>query len=119
MISCTLVAGGSGPGRQAAIASRLDPVVPSAVIFEGMHPQHPAFQDPSRPAPLFVSTIAPDCPCCGAGLVLRVTLDRMIQRRPSTLFISLADVRHLSHLQQYLIVPPYSNLLGLTPAIVL
>ena len=119
MISCTLVAGATAGARQAAVIERLDAAIAAAVIFEGMHPAHPAFQDPARPAPLFVATIAPDCPCCGAGLVLRVTLDRMVRRRPRQLFICLADAGHLSHLQQFLREPPYARLLTLTPVIAL
>ena len=119
MISCTLVAGGTGSARLAAIADRLDSALPTAVILEGIHPAHPAFQSSTRPTPLFLSTIAPDCPCCGTGLVLRVTLDRMIQRRPGQLFISLANAVHLDHLQQFLSEPPYADWLHLTPAIAL
>ena len=114
MIACTLVAGGTGAGRIATIVDRLDPDVATAAIFEGIHPQHPALHDPVRPAPLSVSTIAPDCPCCGGGMVLRVTLDRMIRRRPARLFISMADADHLPHLRQFLSAEPYRSLLELT-----
>ena len=119
MISCTLVAGGTAAARQAAVIERLDPAIPAAIIFEGIHPAHPAFVDPARPTLLLTTTIAPDCPCCGAGLVLRVTLDRMVQRRPQRLFICLADAGHLSHLQQFLGEPPYAHRLSLTPVIAL
>ena len=119
MISCTLVAGGSAVARQAAVIERLDPAIPTAIIFEGIHPVHPAFADPARPSPLLTTTIAPDCPCCGAGLVLRVTLDRMVNRRPQQLFICLANTEHLPHLQQFLGEPPYADRLSLTPVIAL
>lgn len=119
MISCTLVAGGTAGARQAAVIDRLDPAIVTAIIFEGIHPPNPALHDPARPTPLIVSTIAPDCPCCGAGLVLRVTLDRMVQRRPGRLFICLADAGHLTHLHQFLGDPPYAKLLSLTPLITL
>ena len=121
MTSCILVAGGHYRQRQAAIAARLDAGVDSAVIFEGIDQGgftgvQPAIFPPES-ASLRITTIAVGCPCCDGGMVMRVTLNRMLQRHPVQLFISLADAAHLAHLQAYLAAPPYADLVTLAPAI--
>lgn len=121
MTSCILVAGGRYRQRQAAIAARLDAGVNSAVIFEGMDQGGATGIDPAIFPPgsanLRITTIAVGCPCCDGGMVMRVTLNRMLQRRPAQLFISLADAAHLAHLQAYLAAPPYADLVTLAPAV--
>ena len=117
MTLCTLVVGADGTRRGAAIAARLEPGVTTAVILEGMHPGVAVLDTPPHDACLKVVNIAAGCPCCGDGRVMRVTLNRMLQRRPSQLFISLADRNHLSHLEQFLCAPPYAALLSLAAVV--
>lgn len=121
MTLCYLVAGGNYQQRQAAIAACLDPLVTSAVIFEGVNPHHSgvdvADDFPPASTNLRIVTIAIGCPCCDGGMVMRVTLNRMLQRRPAQLFISLADATHLAHLQAYLTAPPYADLVTLAPVL--
>ena len=121
MTSCILVAGGRYRQRQAAIAARLDAGINSAVIFEGIDQGDASNTRPVIFPPestnLRIATIAVGCPCCDGGMVMRVTLNRMLQRRPVQLFISLADAAHLAHLQAYLAAPPYAELVTLAPAV--
>lgn len=123
MTRCTLVAGGTADQRIALIAAALDPQPATVVIAEGMQggarlPGALAFSDPaSQAAPLRIATIAAGCPHCDTGLVMRVTLDRVLRHPPVALFISLADAGHLDHLQQFLSDPPYAALLTLTPVL--
>ena len=116
MTRCTLVTGGSSAQREAAIAAMIDPQAPTGIIFEGIHPASAPLLASDMPN-LKISTIAASCPCCGNGLVLRVTLDRLLQRHPAYLYISLASDAHLSHLRQFLTEPPYAALLSLAPVV--
>jgi hypothetical protein len=135
MIRCTLVAGGTAAQRLAAIAAGIDPAQTTAVIAEG--PQdgaglpgaigasdrasEPASHRAGDPAIgagwLRLAVIAAGCPHCDAGLVMRVTLDRILRQRPAALYISLADPHHLEHLQQFLSSAPYASLLRLAPVL--
>ena len=121
MTQCFLAAGGHYRQRQAAIAARLDPHIASAVIFEGVDPEAGTAGVPGFfPAPsstLITVSIAIGCPCCDGGLVMRVTLDRMLQRHPEQLYISLAHPAHLPHLQAYLETPPYKARVTLAPVL--
>ena len=121
MTLCTLAAGGHYRQRQAAIAARLDPRITSAVIFEGVDRDDVIANRPANfPSPstnLRIVAIATGCPCCDGGLVMRVTLNRMLQRRPAQLYISLADSTHLTHLQAYLSEPPYAERVTLAPVL--
>lgn len=116
MIHCTLVAGSNAAQREAAIAALVEPQLATAIILEGAQGDTTALAA-SVSAKLKVATIASGCPCCGDGLVMRVTLNRMLQQKPARLFVSLADASHLIHLQQFLGAPPYVGLVQLTPAI--
>jgi hypothetical protein len=118
MTACTLVAGGSSAARHAAIAAHIDPHVSTAVILEGLHAaESPLANTPATPL-LHVTTIAVGCPCCSDGLVMRVTLDRMLRRRPDALYVSLADATHVPHLAQFLSAPPYAALVSLCPVVI-
>lgn len=117
MTVCTLVTGGNAAAREAAIAGLIDPQAPTAVIVEGV--DRGAQAGTSRLASagftlVRVDTIAVGCPCCDNGMVMRVTLDRALHRRPTYLFVSLAQAAHLPHLQQFLLTPPYAALVSLT-----
>lgn len=119
MTLCILAAGGNYQQRQAAIAASLDPMVTSAVIFEGVDrtPASPGMPEnfPAASGKLRISSIAVGCPCCDGGMVMRVTLNRMLQQHPAQLFISLANAAHLPHLQAYLSAPPYADRVTLAP----
>jgi G3E family GTPase len=68
------------------------------------------------PSPtLLIERIAPGCLCCTGNLVLRVTLNRLLRRRPERLFIGPATTEHLDQLRSWLQLPPYDQLLELTP----
>lgn len=121
MTLCILVAGGHYRQRQAAIAARIDPRIASAVIFEGVDRDEviagaPALFPSASPA-LVIASIAIGCPCCDGGMVMRVTLNRLLQRRPAQLYISLANPAHLGHLQAYLSTPPYAERVTLAVAL--
>jgi G3E family GTPase len=62
-----------------------------------------------------IERIAPGCLCCTGNLVLRVTLNRLLRRRPGRLYIGLATTEHLDQLRSWLQAPPYDQLLELTP----
>jgi G3E family GTPase len=64
---------------------------------------------------LLIARIAPGCLCCTGNLVLRVTLNRLLRRRPERLYIGLAATEHLDQLRSWLQAPPYDQLLELTP----
>ncbi len=123
MTRCTLVTGDTAGQRTALIAAALDPRLATVVIAEGLQdgaalPGALVFSDPaSRAAPLRMITIAASCPHCDGGLVMRVTLDRILRHPPAALFISLLNAAHLAHLQQFLSNPPYVALLTLEPAL--
>lgn len=117
MTACTLVAGGNGTQRQAAIAARIDPQVSTAVILEGLHDAGSPLASAIATPLLQVTTIAVGCPCCGDGLVMRVNLDRVLRRQPAALYVSLADATHVPHFQQYLSAPPYAALVSLCPVV--
>lgn len=108
----TLVAGGTGRTREAAIAARLDPGRACAAILEGLPDGHAILTPDSS---LQVQRIAPGCLCCTGNLVLRVTLNRILRQRPERLFIALAAGEHLDQLRSWLLAPPYDQLLELTP----
>ena len=116
MIHCTLVAGSNAARREAAIAALVEPQLATAVILEGAQGDSGTLLA-SASDKLKVVSIVSGCPCCGDGLVMRVTLNRMLQQHPGHLFISLAEASHLPHLQQFLSRPPYVGLVHLAPAI--
>lgn len=116
--SCvTLVSGGSYAQRESAIAAAIlsEPAaatnaVTSAVILEGLPDGNHALQ----PSPtLQIQRIAPGCLCCIGNLVMRVTLNRILQRPPKRLYLGLADAAHREKLLEFLQQAPYLELLTL------
>jgi hypothetical protein len=83
-----------------------------AILLEGLPDGH-AILAPSDA--LLIERIAPGCLCCTGNLVLRVTLNRILRRRPDRLYIGLATMEHLDQLRSWLQSPPYDQLLELTP----
>ena len=135
MIPTSLVCGGSGGEREAAIAASLVPGLATTVIIEGLsdgnsalvglaepRTAEPRMAEPClavppmtiRGPPVSLVRIAPGCLCCAGNLILRVTLNRVLQRdRPARLFISLANVAHIEQLRLWLSRAPYDRLLRL------
>lgn len=116
-----LVSGGDYLARETAIADRLAshrPGAPAAapveVILEGL-PTGQAALHPS--SSLQIQRIAPGCMCCIGNLAMRVTLNRVLRRRPGLLLISLASSEHLDNIRQFLTQAPYDGLLQLAPEI--
>ena len=114
-LPATLVTGASAAAREAAIGAALAAAgqgAIAAVILEGM-PDPRSILTPSNS--LDVHRIAAGCVCCTGNLVLRVTLNRVLRRRPERLYIGLASTEHLDQLRSWLQQPPYDQLLELTP----
>lgn len=111
-VRATLVTGTTAEAREQAIASQLQHDGRSAVILEGLPSGNPLLV----PSPcLMLERIAPGCLCCTGNLVLRVTLNRLLRRRPERLFIGVARGEHLDQLRSWLQAAPYDQLLALTP----
>ena len=110
----TLVTGADAGARERLIAARIAPAphLATAVLLEGLPDGH-TILTPS--ATLWLERIAPGCLCCTGNLVLRVTLNRLLRRRPERLYIGLATAEHLDQLRSWLRQPPYDQLLELTP----
>jgi len=112
MTLTTLVVGGRAAAREAAIAAAFDPTTPTAVILEGIAP---GTSDLDSSAPhLQIVRIAPGCMCCVGNLTLRVTLNRLLRKPPSRLFIAVADSTHLAQIRAFLAQQPYDAFLTLT-----
>lgn len=112
MIPTTLVTGATPALREAAIRSAIDSGHDVAVILEGI-PDAVSGLDGSTPR-LAIARIAPGCLCCTGNLTLRVTLNRMLRRKPGRLYIGLATSSHIAQLRAFLSDSPYDNLLVLT-----
>jgi hypothetical protein len=113
-VTASLVTGPTAGAREQLIAAQLPPGdgAVTAVLLEGLPDGHTIF----APSPaLLIERIAPGCLCCTGNLVLRVTLNRLLRRRPERLYIGLATTEHLDQLRSWLQNPPYDQLLELTP----
>jgi hypothetical protein len=125
-VTTSLVTGASASAREHSIAAQLSlgpphvqdtrgtPGAPVcvAVLLEGL-PDGTTIISPSPS--VLIERIAPGCLCCTGNLVLRVTLNRLLRRRPERLYIGLAATAHLDQLRSWLQQPPYDQLLELTP----
>ncbi len=111
----SLVTGATAGARERLIAAQLPPATDGAcraVLLEGLPDGHTILIPSST---LLIERIAPGCLCCTGNLVLRVTLNRLLRRRPERLYIGLATTEHLDQLRSWLQQPPYDQLLELTP----
>jgi G3E family GTPase len=108
VIHTTLVLGATGALRETAIAQELEPGVRTALILEGMPDGQSTL---CAGEALDVARIAAGCPCCIGNLTMRVTLHRLLRRRPERLFIALATSAHVEQLRDFLARPPYKDLL--------
>jgi hypothetical protein len=113
----TLVTGGTAAAREAAIMAAISAPADTAVIIEGL----PSGAGPLEPlagdAGLQLARIAPGCPCCTGSLTMRVTLNRILRRKPARLYIGLASASHLDRIQHFLSSPPYTDLLEINAGI--
>jgi hypothetical protein len=110
----TLVCGARASLREAAIAEAIDTSHSSALILEGLPDGTTSLDGISDLNNVHIARIAPGCPCCTGNLTMRVTLNRILRRRPARLFISLATATHLEQIRHFLQQPPYDKLLMLT-----
>lgn len=111
MTLTTLVIGATALQREVAIANTLDPVLPTAVILEGIASGQSPLDAASA---LRIARIAPGCLCCSGNMTMRVTLNRILRYRPQRLYISLATSEHLGSIRRFLTDTPYDELLQLT-----
>lgn len=112
-VTASLVTGPTASARERLIAAHLPPgAAVSAVLLEGLPGGHAII---AASPTVLIERIAPGCLCCTGNLVLRVTLNRLLRRRPERLYIGLATTEHLDQLRSWLQNPPYDQLLELTP----
>jgi hypothetical protein len=112
-VATSLVTGPTTGAREQLIAAQLQPGnTGCAILLEGLPDGHTILAPSDA---LLIERIAPGCLCCTGNLVLRVTLNRLLRRRPERLFIGLATTEHLDQLRSWLQAPPYDQLLELTP----
>ncbi|MGZ5200915.1 MAG: GTPase [Telluria sp.] len=112
-VATTLVTGASAREREQAIADIVHQNGAFyAIILEGLPDGQPIL----HPSPLLlIERIAPGCLCCAGNLVLRVTLNRLLRRAPTSLVIGVANAGHLDQLRSWLQSAPYDQLLELGP----
>lgn len=113
MTLATLVTGRTAAEREAAIAANIRTPSETAVILEGLPVGR--IEDTVGPLQMPVHHIAPACPCCTGSLTFRVTLDRVLRRKPARLFLGIASAAHLETIRDMLTAPPYAALLQLSP----
>lgn len=119
MTITTLFYGQGVQAREYAIAEVLEansisPVF-TALILEGTSDGPSPLDRPTHPALICQERIAPGCVCCTGNLVLRVTLNRILRKAPTRLYISVAIASHIEQLRAFLTQAPYSDYLTLTP----
>lgn len=113
MTRTTLVTGATASAREAAIAEAIDPELSTALILEGL-PDGNSRLDSFIFSPLIhIARIAPGCLCCAGNLTMRVTLNRILRRKPAHLYIGLANPEHLENIRLFLSQAPYDELLQL------
>lgn len=114
MIPVTLIAGATPSKRERAILASINPERQTAVILEGLPDGKSVLDEVAQSSDIWLARIAAGCLCCAGNLVMRVTLNRMLQRAPQHLFISLNDTAHLEHTRAFLSSDSYRNLVSLT-----
>jgi hypothetical protein len=113
----TLVAGGDAVAREQAIAQCLPTLQQGtslAVILEGGGEDGISFESSAH-----MIRLAPACPCCVGNLTMRVTLNRILRKPPTQLFISIAQIAHLEALRVFLTQAPYDQHLTLADNIII
>ena len=108
----TLVLGSTAAAREAAIAAHIISDIDTAFILEGL-PGGTSPLDSISPVHAAVR-IAPGCLCCTGNLTMRITLNRILRKRPARLYIGLATPEHLEGIRHFLAQAPYDTLLQRT-----
>lgn len=109
MTLVSLVTGGSSADRERAIATAAPANETCAAIIEGL----PSVDDALYPRSsqlsesMQVVRVAPGCPCCSGNLTMRVTLNRLLRRAPSRLYLSLSSSAHRDQILAFLQEPQY------------
>lgn len=109
MTLVSLVTGGSSADRERAIATAAPSNETCAAIIEGL----PSVDDALYPRSsqlsesMQVVRVAPGCPCCSGNLTMRVTLNRLLRRAPSRLYLSLSTCAHRDQILAFLQEPQY------------
>jgi hypothetical protein len=112
-IPVTLVTSRLVSARESAVAARIVSDIQTAILAEGLPDGSDPFHSFPNKGLLDISRVAPGCPCCEGHLTMRVTLNRLLRKRPQRLFISLASSSHLDRIVSFLSQPPYDKLLCL------
>ncbi len=115
MTEVTLVHGGSGAAREAAIARQDFPLGASAAIVEGIANDSGALNELAAASVMKVIRVAPGCPCCTGNLTMRTTLNRLLREKPARLYLALADASHLANVRAFLQQAQYLEHLQLGP----
>jgi hypothetical protein len=113
----TLVIGSNAAAREAAIASAVVPAIGAAgtaLLLEGLPTGRSPLDELPPAAQVETVRIAPGCLCCTGNLTMRVTLNRILRRRPARLYISLANAEHLERIRGFLVDAPYDEFLDIT-----
>ena len=106
MTLVSLVTGGSSADRERAIAKAVTAGEPCAAIIEGL-PSGDGALDSLASESIEVVRVAPGCPCCHGNLTVRVTLNRLLRRAPSRLYLSLLSNAHRDQILAFLQEPQY------------
>jgi len=123
MTRLTLVHGGSGDAREAAIAAMASAFAAdsnnsskvSAAILEGLASGRGALQELEASSVMKVIRVAPGCPCCTGNLTMRITLNRVLREKPALLFLAIADASHKAKVREFLQDAQYREHLELGP----
>ena len=109
MTLVSLVTGGSSADRERAIATAAPANETCAAIIEGLPSGDDALDArSSQPSEsMQVVRVAPGCPCCSGNLTVRVTLNRLLRRAPSRLYLSLSSSAHRDQILAFLQEPQY------------
>jgi G3E family GTPase len=109
MTLVSLVTGGSSADRERAIATAAPTNETCAAIIEGLPCGDSVLNALAlqRPESMQVVRVAPGCPCCSGNLTVRVTLNRLLRRAPSRLYLSLSSSAHRNQILAFLQEPQY------------
>lgn len=84
-----------------------------AVLLEGLPDGSGQLEtllaSPDAPGAATLIRLAPGCLCCSGNLILRVSLNRLLRRKPGRLFIALAATAHIGQLRTQLQTAPYDD----------
>ncbi len=102
MTIVTLVHGGSGAAREAAIAALAMPDENAVAIIEGLAGAGAPDEGKASANGVEIIRIAPGCPCCTGKLAMRVILNRTLRKNPDRIYLGLAHHDHLAGVIDFL-----------------